>query len=200
MFNRANLAVASCLEKGKHSRSSVEFSPEGTMATNGHLLMAVDISPTPPDEAPAVNNGQPPLSDFEPFWTSAETAQKAKKSLPKSPGLPVLEHAFVIQNGDKPALITTDLASSATFPADGEKPYVRTWKNVFPEGEPVFTIHLNADSLYQLIGAFREAMRDRRPPMVRFSFYGDDKAVRMDAHADQPEGQKIRALLMPMNP
>lgn len=194
MFNKSNLAVSKITkEKG------VEFSPEWTMGTDGHILLAVQTMPKEMvQDAPNIE-GKTPMGEYEKFWLDAKVAQSVFRAIPKSPAIPILENAFVIDNGDgTKSLKTTDFSSVQSFPISGEKAFVGKWESCFPTKEPVLKIKLNAKLLKTLMDTIIKALESRYAYPVDFSFYSDTDAIRVDAK-NNATGQEIRGLIMPMS-
>jgi hypothetical protein len=132
---------------------------------------------------------------------SAEVALRVAKAIPKGKttrNLPILAHAVfdtTNTNGTN-KLAVTDLENPQTFNAPQPDITYPNTEQVWPTGEPVFSITLNAEYLQQ-IASFMAKGADTLTHAVKLEFHGQHMAV---VFSTKRHGEEtMRALLMPLS-
>ena len=189
-----NLGKLADKDESRYTLQAIAVDSQCSVVTNGHYLVTVehgqfkdaDYLATPGLE-PAVLNGKPKL-------IHRETAIAASKALPRKSTIPVLDTAALSTDGK---LYVNDLENVQVFTKEVTGTFPN-WQMVVPTGEPKPTTEIAFSSEYieLLAKFFREHGEKDRPSVVRFTFYGNDHAMRIDGQTK--EGQKVMALLMPI--
>lgn len=175
LYNQNNLNCAKIASKReiKPELASVFFTKDKTVATDGVRLLEVGV-PSNVNVAEWVKvDGITAMRGCKPFMVNAKMlADKVK--LPKRASLPILECATIshIADGHFVEFITTDLETTSRNRVAKVEGNFPNYEQVFPTGEPVAEITINAESLAGLL----EVM-GKLENKVKISFYGKNKAM-----------------------
>jgi len=200
MFNKSNLAVAGCISKTASYSKNVLFFKGGTVATDGHIAVSVSAPRDEIKDAPMIA-GESPTLDYGEFTVDVDSIKKIKKGFGKR-AFPILENAFVIGEGDKRRLVSTDLSSVVSVPVsedNGPPKSSRDLSTMTPTDKPILEITFNADLLMRLLAIIQEAEAGHYNNPVKLTFWGDKQVVQADAE-NKETGQKIIGLIMPFQP
>jgi hypothetical protein len=197
MFNKSNLAVAGCISKTANYSKNVLFHAGGTVATDGHIAVSVSAPKMDIKDAPMIA-GEYPTLDYGEFTLDVDSIKKIKKGFGKR-AFPILENAFVIGEGDKRRLVSTDLSSVVSVPVSEDAAPPRSAKDLdkmTPSGEPTTTITFNADLMIRFMSILSEAQGGQYSKPVVLKIWDSKSAVRAEAENIET-GQKIVGLIMP---
>lgn len=157
----------------KRGLENVRFTPQETMATNGHYLVRVT---NPPSETIQTTDRA--------FNIPAESLKPVK-----------------VKKGDAVELATNGTGSSwnlttgvSTFHLEESTTIFPNVDVIMPKDKPVTVIGFDPAYLAKLGKAFA-AFADGNPSTVELSFYGPEKPAKFEA--TNGAGQKMTALLMP---
>lgn len=177
MINKNNLLVVGFAsdEESRYSLGDVRFTPQETMATNGHYLVRVSNVPS---ETIQTNDRC--------FSISAKALKPIK-----------------VKNGDAIELVSNGTGSTWNLTTGVSTYHLEETGNTFPNVDmimpkdaPAISIGLNPEYLAKLGKAFAEFQRDTRQPVVKVSVWTADKPIQIEATNES--GQTMRALLMPV--
>lgn len=201
LLNKHNFTPAKILPKvgDRYTCSALCITPEYTEATDGHRLVRVTNPKMEAKNYPVID-GFSPNGNPERFLLPGKTALVIQKAIPSSESIPILNYAAVTTEhgaqGQSLAVAVTDLSSPQVFRSrpDTTKYPDSTDKVLNPTDPPVFQLTVNAAYLSEL-AKMAAGFSSDNCPSVTLTFYGKDKAVRMDAKGD---GQHMTMVLMPM--
>lgn len=200
MLNKHNFNIAQLASKGpgRFTYAGIYVTPQETIETDGHQMVRIS-APKVHQEFPKVREIENAVDDFPPFFFPAETALAAAKALPEKVSAPVLKNATVAkQPGGEFVVGITDLKKHSVYPVPQEKRTYPDWQRVMPQRENAkFRTTFNAQLLEKVLATVRKTHGAPKSPAVELSFYGPEKAVRLDwSNADT--GQENMAAVMPM--
>jgi DNA polymerase III sliding clamp (beta) subunit (PCNA family) len=202
MLNRNNLRIAKLTAKDgtKYAINGVLVTPTETVATDGHILVAVATDPQTAEEIPSAIRSE---ADFAPFICPRDTAIEAEKTIPKNHPVPLLKHAFVRRTEDGAELVATDMETDRTIRVQTIAGTYPNWRQCFPSTEPAATFTVDAVLLLNLLREIVPMVKARGSAPVTVRVYDHDsdannagRAVRIDART--VEGQNVTALIMPL--
>jgi len=140
---------------------------------------------------PKVADSTESLEGVVPFLLDAKQAKAIGKSIGKD------EMASCALNGDEGGR-TISVPNGTKFHVPKVESTFPTVDALMPSGDPSLVIGLNANYLMKLARAFSQFQSEKRSPVIKLSFYGADKSVKMvKMEAENDAGQTITALLMP---
>lgn len=199
MLNRNNLKVAEFAggKEFRYAQDAMLVTDKATIATNGHYLVWVSVpAQHKAQDFPVIDHAPEVTDEHPPFLLGREDAGKIIKALPRKHRIPILTCAGVVVKGTQPIVEVTDLDCPQVFrprPPEGKFP---EWEKVMPKEEPVAQFAVNAAHLAKL-AKFAAEVDNADKPVVVISFYGPDKAIRLEC-ADKDGEQGMTALLMPI--
>jgi len=207
MLNKRNLEVVKFapVKESRYTYNNILVGPEGTVATDGHMLAIVSL----PENDPAAFPVKDGLNfkagkGWKPFMLAANTVKGLMKAIPKVKGA-FQEKLGVIAidpeqtdgNGNA-VMAVTDLNSSTVLnppKVDGQFP---NYDTVMPKPEDATaTISFNAEFMAELCKL--AAQFEGRNHTVTLRLYGPDRVMRLDAK-DPHTGQTFVGLLMSLRP
>jgi|SRR5579883_2102777 len=202
MLNHHNFAISDFApkENGRYTVTGVYVTPCETVATNGHYLVWVGADSVQPERFPVIPDFDGPRADFRPFIMATEKAKMVAQVTKRGPRHPSPDGVAISEreaNGEtEPVVACLDSRYQSRTETNvrvrGQFP---NYEAVMPKwNEAKFRVAVNASYLAKLAKAF-ERFADPETKMVVLSFYGADKAIRMDASRD---GQGMTAVLMPL--
>jgi DNA polymerase III sliding clamp (beta) subunit (PCNA family) len=195
LLNRQSLAVAKFASKDiqRPVLSALCITPTHVVATDSyHLLEVEHVKQDDKVKPDGIRN------DSGTGLIPAESALHASKNIPtpKDDTLFALKHAFSSLDGDgkRMTLTTTDIMQEKSVEAlliDGKFP---DYKQVFPKGQPVARIMVNAQYLKDMADYFAKHGEGDK---VLIEFHGEDQPLvfRGETVGDH---QQARGLIMPM--
>jgi hypothetical protein len=203
LLHRAVFAVRHCLtnEESRYTLNHIKITADEAQATNGHIALRVQTNGIEndafPSEVPGLKAIKPVNGDIEEIRLSKQTADKLFKALPKNGLLPVLQNAYIGQDGDKPVIAVTDLDSSQVFRTEevtGQFPDLDVLKK---EEAPKARVCLDAFYLNEMCKVLRDfhSIKQGDCPIL-FELWDKEDCIVMSARNDT--GQKLKAYLMPM--
>jgi hypothetical protein len=204
LLHRAVFAVRHCLtnEESRYTLNHIKITENEAQATNGHIALRVQTngieSDAFPSEVPGLKAIKTVNGDVEEIRLSKQTADKLFKALPKNGLLPVLQNAYIGQDGDKPVIAVTDLDSSQVFRTEevtGQFPDLDVLKK---DEEPKARVCLDAFYLNEMCKVLRDfhSIKQGDCPIL-FELWEKGDCIVMSARNDT--GQKLKAYLMPMD-
>lgn len=206
LYNKHNFTIArfASKEEDRYSINAILVSEDRTTATDGHRMLEVTASGLDRKDFPNVP-GVSVAKNGERFLFPAEAALQLAKQIPKKQSIPVLQTAAPLEpvKDDKGVMqqvgfVTTDLeqVNPVTVRAvTGIFPNVdTTWPQA--DKKTALKFALNARYLKEMAGWFQEFKGDPERCAVTITVYDSSSAVLFEAEND--EGQKARALILPM--
>ena len=204
LLHRAIFAVRHCLtnEESRYTLNHIKITENEAQATNGHIALRVQTNGIEndafPSEVPGLKAIKAVNGDIDEIRLSKQTADKLFKALPKNGLLPVLQNAYIGQDGDKPVIAVTDLDSSQVFRTEevsGQFPDLDVLKK---EEEPKARVCLDAFYLNEMCKVLRDfhSIKQGDCPIL-FELWEKGDCIVMSARNDT--GQKLKAYLMPMD-
>lgn len=197
LLNKHNLKIERFAsgESTRFTLQSVCLTDKCTVATDGHMLVAVTL----PDRGDSVFPELPGFSKSpkpdKPILLKKSSSKAIASSIPRSEKLPILEYACVSHVDGKTQVAVTDLEVSRIFVGcEGVGDFPK-WEAALPAGQPKFEIAVNPSLLAEIAKFAGEFVGDRGA--VRIQFFGPDRPLRFDAENHYTE-QGMTAILMPM--
>lgn len=201
MFNKNNFEVAKLLSVDDDVPTShrvLRITPEGTQATDGHLLVKVSAPKTQQPMLFPPMTGIEAAEWFTPFCIDRETALRIAKSIPTK-GEPETRMVAVDTNtevnGDAIMAWNELLRESIVRSKKIEHEYPQLDRVIPEKDRAKITVCVNPYLLAALASAFERFAKTQGALQVVIRLYGPDKGIRFDAEGD---GQEITAVLMPM--
>lgn len=203
MYNKTNFRIASLAPgKERYYLDGIHITEDYTEVTNGHYLMRVDsVKKDEHDDLPE-KEGMKPTKDEINCTIDAKVSKEIEKAIPtynKVRTLPILQHAWVIQNGEDNNQVkfgTTDLEHDKILIAnkiEGKYPNSESIIEGLKKEKPITKISFNPEYMEKLCQQFRKAeIRG-----ITLTIYRDKKAMQLKGENIE-EQQKIVAVLMPM--
>jgi hypothetical protein len=184
-LTKENLAVVKIAEKDTSYRPlGVEITPEATVATDGHVLVAVEIVKR---EGKVEGNPVNRVLTRQAVESIAKLVNQKHTDLDLESG----PNETIASNQNGTITLNGEARTGSTFPQ---------WKRIMPNHEDGFSIYVNpallkkiAEVLDKTSGTFGGVHQ------VRMSFEkeeGENHAIRFDARTEN--GQHVTALLMPL--
>lgn len=179
-------------DASRYTLQALCVNSEVTVVTDGHILASVNHDGLKDKDFPVIPGLVPKeFPKGQSMLIPIEAAAQAAKAIPKKTTIPVLTRAAL---GEDRKLYVTDLASSASYgdgqPFPGQFP---NWEMIIPKEKPVFQVAADP-TLLERIAAY---LRHHGASSVRLTFYGEDRAIRLDAKM-RDDGQQAMFLLMPL--
>lgn len=200
LLDKAVLGLAKLApkEESRFSLTAIAVESKCATVTNGHYLVNVSgprVSDKDFPETPGLVHktfADGPMAEV--VLVARDAALAALKALPRKTTLPTLQNAAM---GEDKRLYVNTLDSSQSFDhrREGQFP---NWRAVMPTGEPTAEVELDAQylkALCEYVIEHAEGSRNGQTP-VRFTLYGAEKAIRMDAPTEN--GGQILCVLMPL--
>lgn len=202
MLNKAALSIAGLCSKddSRFTLNALLVSPNECVETDGHQIVRVSMpKDMAPESFPELKEleGMTYATDFQPFLLPADQARAIVRALPAKTTIPVLQRAVIAVDGEgKPAIAVTDLAHVQTW-RPRMKGNFPDWQRVMPKAEQAeMQIAIDARLLKRVLTAIEDFAKDEKTIAVIFSFYGPNRALRLDVSHD---GQDFTAAVMPMS-
>ncbi len=203
LLHRAVFAIRHCLtnEESRYTLNHIKITADEAQATNGHIALQVQTNGIEndafPSEVPGLKAIKAVNGDIDEIRLSKQTADKLFKALPKNGLLPVLQNAYIGQDGDKPVIAVTDLDSSQVFRTEEVQGQFPDLDNLKKEEAPKASICLDAYYLNEMCKVLRDfqGIKQGETPIL-FECWDKDDAIVMSARNET--GQRLRAYLMPM--
>jgi hypothetical protein len=195
LLNRQSLDAAKFASKSdaRPVLSALCINPTHVVATDSfHLLEVEHVNQDDQVKPDGIRN------DFGTGLLPAEAALDACKNIPnpKEDTLFALKHAFSSTDADgkRMTLTTTDLMQEKSVEAiliDGKYPH---YESIFPTGEPVSRIMVNAKYLKEMAEYFA---KHGDAEQVLIEFHGEDRPLVFRGET-RLAGQKVRGFVMPI--
>jgi DNA polymerase III sliding clamp (beta) subunit (PCNA family) len=179
LLNKHNFAIAALASKesSRYTLTAIEVSPEGTAATDGHVLCVVSApkgSDAKPERFPAVD-GFEDKGDGK-FLLPADQAARIAKALPVKSTMPILKNAAVSYRdkaeagiGNSAAIAVTDLAAPQVFRTQNPNGQFPNYKRILDQPAPTLRMAFNAKQLGTVLKQVA-GFTDHRASEVVFSF------------------------------
>ena len=201
ILNRTNLELAAFAsdDETRPALRSVHIGRGYTEATDGHVMMRVAIPDLDANEFPSIE-GMDCTSNGKEALIPADAAKTMAKAIPRKSTLPILQNLVWDARDSTDTELkfaVTDLDTVQRFnprPVEGPYPPV---DNVIPKDNRVFQFSVNASKLAKALAFVAKHTEDFQNNRVRLTFYGPNRAVRLDAKSK--DGQQIIGLVMPLN-
>ena len=208
LLTKHNLSVATLASKSesRFTLQGIYVTPQETVVTDGHLLVAVGTSALKADQFPTRQGTPAATDDWKPFILDAADAKRALVALPKKSTIPVLECAAVlVEEGEMATIVSTDLERSTPLTVRRGSKQFPDYKRVIQyqasaPGEEEFSACFNAAILGDLFSWIAKANGSKRGDsgatdcVLRFN--GSREAMRVDSRT--AGGEAITALVSPM--
>lgn len=197
LLNKHNLKIErfASEEKSRHTINAVCVTKKCTVATDGHLLVAVTLPDRGDSAFPHLPGFETSPNPDEPILLKRKTSKAIVSSIPRSENLPILEHACVSHVDGKTRVATTDLEVSRIFVGCEESGTFPQWECALPSGPAKFEIAVNPSLLAEIAKFAGEFVGGTG--VMRIQFFAADKPLRFDAENIFTE-QGMTAALMPM--
>ena len=192
LYNKNNLNVAKIAAKDgyKDELKAVMFTRKKTVATDGFRLLEVSVDTgANAAEFPKVD-GKAAMLGFSTFLASAKDTQRVK--IPKNKtGLPILDYAAIKHVDDTHVeFLTTDVQTVSVMSAARMSGTFPEYEKIFPQGEPVAEVIINAELLAELLEVMGQLKQT-----VKIKFYGKEKPLMLECGT---ASQRARGLIMPV--
>lgn len=193
MLNKFNLGIQKFTSNQRTEISGIYVSPREVCATNGYMLMRVQLPKFNPKDYPKLENERV-LTGFKPFILPKEEADKILSNLPRQKEMPILENAVILKQKDNLVEFgISDLTSFnkiKTITTEGEFP---RYKEILVKKGRHIRISVNPKFLKTIAEFFSKFSNqitiefpvEKEKPI---HFLGENKET----------GQKVESLLMPM--
>lgn len=190
LLNQANLDTAQFTKRdgGEMPIGGVHITEKYTEATNGKCAIRLPLPDVDPEDF-VTTPGEGVEGDIV---LPVDILNSMK--IPRKTHIPILQNACLSKNEDHYYLSTTDLGTMSTAkaaPIEGKFPEI---DKVTPTRKPGYSITFNAKLLKEICSYV--ARHDSDYGKMKFSFYGETRAAKIDFETDQE--QKGFFLLMPM--
>lgn len=191
-LNAASLDAAAFASptKDRVVLSSLNISPTHCVATDSYHL--IEVEHPKPDGLMTPDGIR---NDSSPGMIPAESALHARKNIPKGDSLFALKHAFssVDADGKRMTLTTSDLVQEKSVEAPLIEGSYPAYESIFPRGEPIGVIQLDARYLKDVAEYFAKHGEAKR---VLIEFHGENSSLVFRGEV-AGTGQAIRAVVMP---
>jgi len=210
MLNKHNLNIAQLCskEESRFTLQGILVSPEGTVVTDGHVLMKVTLPDMPEDSAPVID-GCTPTAEFKPFILPKAAALDIAKQIPKSSTIPVIQNVFVGSETDaetvdpksdepKPVVLgVTDLETPKVFRPKRLTGNFPDYTRVIPKDETAeFAIGMDMKLLSRLVKQLDSFIDNKSISAATLYFKDEDSAMWIKAR-NAETGQEAVAIGMP---
>lgn len=202
LLHRAVFAIRHAMtnEESRFAVGHMKITENEAQATNGQIALRVQLNGLDNDCFPSASPGlkaiKPVAEDVEEIRVSKQTADKLFKALPKNGPLPVLQNAYIGQDGEKPVIAVTDLDSSQVFRTE-EGGTFPNLDGLNKEEAPKTSVCIDAFYLNEMCKVLRDfqGLKQGDCPII-FECWDKETAIVMSARNDT--GQKLKGYLMPM--
>lgn len=198
-LNKNNLNIVDCASKedSRYVLQSIRIDKDKTTVTDGRVLVEVSAPVIDQEAIPEIPGLKKSKEEIKSFLLPAEACKQLSKAVPKTK-LPILNYIFIdseTTNSNGFALLgSTDLSKWPVYnikKVEGEYPDTEV---VWPKDgvlDRKITITFNPEYLIKVLRHAKAV----NPGKVVLKFYGDEKAVRIEA---KNEEQNLRALVLPL--
>ena len=177
---------------------SILVDHDRTVASNDRILIEVTRPEINTDDFPTIKGVV--IAEQTPFLLGRETAQGILKTLPSRKSMPIFHHAVVSQDGEDTRITTTDQFKVITHHVQDYYYKVKDYPkiaNVYPEGNPVATVALDAsklEAICKFVTGFTQGDPGEHP--IKISLYGEQQPVVFQSK--NRTGQTLKGCIAPL--